>query len=151
VQAQDCWLTNCTWLFKVAVSRNSYFARSVPVCRGAGLLCLWGQLPGSSVNHIGERTDMIQARTRLASSRPGPLFPSKLTFEKWFYRFWILGNGLSCAYARAQARRRASVRGRACVGERACLRFERVLNLPLGAREGGLKGCLFVGRVTIAE
>ena len=65
-----------------------YFARSVPVLAGAGLLCLWGQLPAQassgSVNHIGEATDMI-----LASSPAGPLFRSKMTFEKLAERFWF--------------------------------------------------------------
>jgi hypothetical protein len=46
--------------------QTSYFARSVPVCCGAGLLCLWGQLTGASVNHIGEGTEMIQAGQLLA-------------------------------------------------------------------------------------
>jgi hypothetical protein len=41
--------------------------------------------------------------------------------------------------------------GRVYIGVYACLRFERVLNLLLGAQEGGLKGCLFAGKVTIAE
>ncbi len=90
-----------------------------------------------------------------ASSRPGPLFPSKLTFEKWFYRFWILGNGLSCVYACARARVCMRMRmcggGRVYIGVYACLRFERVFNLPLGAREGGFQGRLFAGRVMMAE
>lgn len=41
--------------------------------------------------------------------------------------------------------------GRVSIGVRACLRFDSALNLPIGEREGGLKGCLFAGRVTIAE
>ena len=56
-----------------------------PFAAGAGLLCLWGQLPAqassSSVNHIGEGTDMIQAQASLASSPAGPFSPGKMTFH----------------------------------------------------------------------
>ena len=73
----------------------------------------------------------------------------------------------ACARARACVRVRARVRasvqacvgergrvhggGRASIGVRACLRFERVLNLPLGAREGGFQGRLFAGNDMIAK
>lgn len=41
--------------------------------------------------------------------------------------------------------------GRASIGVRACLRFVGVLNLPIGEREGGLKGSLFCGNVNGAD
>ena len=41
--------------------------------------------------------------------------------------------------------------GRASIGVRACLRFGDVLNLPIDERKGGLKGCLFCGKVTGAD
>jgi hypothetical protein len=63
----------------------------------------------------------------------------------------------ACTRRRTRRRRRAWARGhvhgggRVYIGERACLRFDSVLNLPIGEREGGLKGCLFAGNDMIAE
>ena len=73
----------------------SYFARSVPVYCGAGLLCLWGQLPGVSVNHIGDRTEMIQA----GQLQSGSVFTGQNDFSYFGFPisdFWILTLETGC-------------------------------------------------------
>lgn len=103
---------------------------------GFSVLFVRAQAPGAA----GAKAEAWQLRLDL-DSRPtawAPFFPSKLTFEKWFERFWFLGFWLRewGVLGSRLGRAEASLGGAGPAWMGAFLRLEGALKVGLLAREG---------------